>query len=131
MKKDAEVKAADIGAQADKMAKDARQSIDKADAKFEQYKNDAEKRLSSEAKNASTEANKAIDQFDKKVTEVSTQQNNGKLYGSKANVEIRAHRRQSQAFRAGSADQSREWKRTTWNHEIDSNAVSELRMCYP
>lgn len=41
------------------------------DAKLEEYRKDAQSTLNSAAKDAQANANKAIDQFDQKVTEVS------------------------------------------------------------
>lgn len=53
------------------MAKDARQGVDKADARLEQFKQNAESELSATAKKTEKELNRAVDKFDKNVEEVS------------------------------------------------------------
>ena len=56
--------------QADKLARDTKQGVDKADAKIERYSRDAKAELDKTAKNAEGQLNKAIDSVDKGVSEV-------------------------------------------------------------
>lgn len=70
MQKSVEVSAADMGAKVDQYTKEAKDFTNKADAKLDQYRRDASKELDKAAKNTEGTLNKAVDQFDKSVTEV-------------------------------------------------------------
>lgn len=67
MQKDAEALQAQAGKKMDDLVADAKSGANKIDAKLEGYRKDAE----SAAKDARARASGAIDQFDRKVEEVS------------------------------------------------------------
>jgi F0F1-type ATP synthase membrane subunit b/b' len=69
LKKDAESGLAQVQSKANQLGRDAKAEASKVDAKLEQYRQDAAAQLNKTGK----EANKAIDKFDKEVTEVSDQ----------------------------------------------------------
>ncbi|KAK5164912.1 uncharacterized protein LTR77_009576 [Saxophila tyrrhenica] len=68
-KKDTEVVGADVSAKANQMAKDARKEVDKVDGRLDQYRANAEVQMDQAAKKTGNELNKAVDKFDKGVTE--------------------------------------------------------------
>jgi F0F1-type ATP synthase membrane subunit b/b' len=70
-KKDAEVAGADIQAQANKLGRDAKDTVDKVDAKLDQYRKDAQAEINKAASNTEKNLNAAVDKFDKNVSEVS------------------------------------------------------------
>ncbi|KAK4908603.1 hypothetical protein LTR49_022506 [Elasticomyces elasticus] len=65
----AEVSISDAGKKVDGLVSSAKSSTSNIDKKLEGYRAQAEKTLDKEIAQGSTEANKAIDSFDKKVTE--------------------------------------------------------------
>lgn len=67
VQKDVETLQAQAGNKVDGLVADAKSGANKVDAKLEGYRKDAE----SAAKDARAKANGAIDQFDRKVEEVS------------------------------------------------------------
>lgn len=73
IRKDGEVLAADAGKELDKLATQARDGTHKVDQKLEDYRARAEKGLDQSIKQTGAELNKAVDAFDKNVTEVSYQ----------------------------------------------------------
>lgn len=71
VRKDAEVLAADAGKEVDRLAAQARDGTHKVDQKLEEYRRSAEKNLDSTIQKTGAELNKAVDAFDKNVSEVS------------------------------------------------------------
>ena len=64
-----------MGAKADQYANDAKANVNKMDAKVDaklhEMRSEASKELDKAAKNTEGNLNKAVDQFDKRVSEVS------------------------------------------------------------
>lgn len=70
-KKDAELYGEEAKSKFNQLVQDGKQEAHKVDAKLAEYRKDAQSTLNSAATDAQKNANKAIDQFDQKVTEVS------------------------------------------------------------
>lgn len=62
--------AADAGKEVDRLAAQARDGTHKVDQKLEEYRQRAEKNIDQGIKKTGTELNKAVDAFDKNVSEV-------------------------------------------------------------
>ncbi|WPH01447.1 Hypothetical protein R9X50_00429300 [Acrodontium crateriforme] len=67
--KDAKTYGAEAGAKVDQAIADAKAGVNKADAKLESYRKDAESKIEASLKDARQQGNKAVDAFDKNVTE--------------------------------------------------------------
>ncbi|KAI5359329.1 hypothetical protein Slin15195_G069560 [Septoria linicola] len=72
-KKDAELYGEQAQSKFNQLVQDGKQEASKVDAKLAEYRQDASKQLN----NASKEANKAIDQFDQKVTQEASKAKSG------------------------------------------------------
>ncbi|KAL9533089.1 hypothetical protein SMMN14_03822 [Sphaerulina musiva] len=84
-KKDAELYGEEAKSKFNQLVQDGKQEAHKVDAKLAEYRKDAQSTLNSAATDAQKNANKAIDQFDQKVTEGAAKAKSGisSWFGSK------------------------------------------------